>query len=51
MNAQEQICQGDIGYAIEDYRDSNFEVEFSNPDETTRTQAVIAEHDLTLIEN
>lgn len=42
---------GDIGYVIEDYEDENYEVEFSNPDGSTRVQAVIAESYLVLAEN
>ncbi|KWD61418.1 hypothetical protein WL76_27395 [Burkholderia ubonensis] len=50
-NAQERIYPGDIGYVIEDYSDGNFEVEFSNPDGTTRAQVVVAGRDLELAEN
>ncbi|MDR5749865.1 MULTISPECIES: DUF4926 domain-containing protein [unclassified Caballeronia] len=46
----EQVFPGDIGYVIEDYGDSNFEVEFSNSDGTTRAQAVIGRKDLELAE-
>jgi hypothetical protein len=50
-NDQDRIYPGEIGYVIEDYGDGNFEVEFSNPDGTTRTQAVIAGSDLELSAN
>jgi hypothetical protein len=46
----ERVSPDDIGYVIEDYGDGNFEVEFSNPDGTTRTQAVIARQNLELAE-
>jgi hypothetical protein len=46
----EQVSPGDIGYVIEDYGDGNFEVEFSDPDGTTKAQAVIAGQDLELAE-
>ncbi|ATF87192.1 DUF4926 domain-containing protein [Burkholderia gladioli] len=42
VNVEEQINPGDIGYVIEDYGDGNYEVEFSDPDGTTRALAVIA---------
>lgn len=42
---------GDIGYVIEDYDDGNYEVEFSNPDGSTRVQAVISEGYLILAED
>ena len=41
---------GDIGYIIEDYKDGNYEVEFSNADGSTRVQAVIHENYLSLAE-
>ncbi len=50
-NIQERINPGDFGYVIEDYGDGNFEVEFSNPDGTTRAQAVLAGRNLELAEN
>lgn len=50
-NTQEGLSRGDIGYVIEEYGDGNFEVEFSNPDGTTKAQAVIAGCDLELAEN
>ncbi|MGO4815217.1 DUF4926 domain-containing protein [Cupriavidus sp. 2MCAB6] len=46
----EGLRWGDIGYVIEDYCDGNYEVEFSNPDGTTRVQAVLAGRDLELAE-
>lgn len=45
-NAEERLNSGDIGYVIEDYGDGNFEVEFSNPDGTTRAQVVIPGREL-----
>ncbi|SDS86306.1 DUF4926 domain-containing protein [Pseudomonas trivialis] len=38
-------CIGDneIGYIIEDYGDGNYEVEFCEPDGSTRAQSVIPE--------
>ena len=42
---------GDIGYVIEDYEDGNYEVAFSNPDGSTRVQAVIPDRHLVLAED
>ncbi len=50
VNVHEQINPGDVGYIIEDYSDGNYEVEFSDPDGTTRALVVIAENDLQLAE-
>jgi len=50
VNVQEQISPDDVGYIIEDYSDGNYEVEFSNPDGTTRALVVIAGSDLELAE-
>ena len=44
------LCVGDTGYVIEDYEDGNYEVEFSNPDGSTRVQTVIPENYLTVAE-
>ena len=49
--SNEGLRCGDIGYVIEDYCDGNYEVEFSNPDGTTRVQAVLAGSDLELAEH
>ncbi|AHB76648.1 MULTISPECIES: DUF4926 domain-containing protein [Pandoraea] len=50
VNVIEQINPGDVGYIIEDYSDGNYEVEFSDPDGTTRALVVIAGSDLELAE-
>ena len=49
-NVEEKLKPGDIGYVIEDYGDGNYEVEFSDPDGTTRVLVVIAGSDLELAE-
>ena len=49
-NLQEQINPGDIGYVIEDCGDGNYDVEFSDPDGTTRALSVIAGSDLEFAE-
>lgn len=46
VNLQDQINPGDIGYILEDYGDGNYEVEFSEPDGTTKALVVIAGRDL-----
>lgn len=50
VSVHEQINPGDVGYIIEDYSDGNYEVEFSDPDGTTRALVVIAGNDLELAE-
>lgn len=45
------LRSGDIGYVIERYEDGNYEVEFSNPDGSTRVQTVIPENYLAVTEN
>ena len=43
-----ELSAGDIGYIIEDFGDGNYEVEFSNPDGSTRAQAVVNEKEIVL---
>jgi hypothetical protein len=50
VNLQDQINSGDIGYIIEDYGDGNYEVEFSQPDGTTKALVVIPGRDLEVAE-
>lgn len=40
-DAYPELQPGDIGYILEDYKDGNFEVEFSNPDGSTRLLVVL----------
>lgn len=47
---QAGLAMGDVGYVIEDYEDGNYEVEFSNPDGSTRVQTVIAEDKLSAVD-
>ncbi|MCA1198327.1 DUF4926 domain-containing protein [Sphingomonas sp. R647] len=44
----EKVNPGDMGYIIEDYGSGNYEVEFSDPDGTTRAMAVISSGQLEL---
>lgn len=44
----EKVNPGDMGYIIEDYGGGNYEVEFSDPDGTTRAMAVISSSRLEL---
>jgi hypothetical protein len=51
VNDYPDLRIGDIGYVIEDYEDGNYEVEFSNPDGSTRVQAVTPGSYLALAES